>query len=177
MQRTPGQIKSISINLSMQQFEDRTLLERMKQCLDKYHLTPERLKIEITERVLLQDMDYMKMMMEELTKSGICFYLDDFGTGYSNISCVLSLPFEYIKLDKSLLKGIPGDRKAELLVKSMVKTFRSMGLKIVAEGVEEKEQAEMLKEFGVSSIQGYYYGKPMPEEEFLEYILPIKGGV
>ena len=59
----------------------------------------------------------------------------------------------------------------------MVKTFRSMGLKIVAEGVEEKEQVEMLKEFGVSSIQGYYYGKPMPEEEFLEYILPIKGGV
>lgn len=177
LQRTPGQIKSISINLSMQQFEDRTLLERMKQCLDKYHLTPERLKIEITERVLLQDMEYMKMMMEELTKSGICFYLDDFGTGYSNISCVLSLPFEYIKLDKSLLKGIPGDRKAELLVKSMVKTFRSMGLKIVAEGVEEKEQAEMLKEFEVSSIQGYYYGKPMPEEEFLEYILPIKGGV
>ena len=154
----------------MQQFEDRGLTERIKQYLDEYHLTPDRLKIEITERVLLQDMDHMKRMMEQLTGNGIHFYLDDFGTGYSNISCVLSLPFEYIKLDKSLLNGLPGDSRAELLVKSMIQSFERMGLKVIAEGVEEKEQAEMLRMFGADSIQGYYYGKPMPEDEFLAVI-------
>ncbi|MBT9811403.1 EAL domain-containing protein [Enterocloster citroniae] len=170
LQRVPSHIRSISINLSMQQFEDRGLTERIKQYLDEYHLTPDRLKIEITERVLLQDMDHMKRMMEQLTGNGIHFYLDDFGTGYSNISCVLSLPFEYIKLDKSLLNGLPGDSRAELLVKSMIQSFERMGLKVIAEGVEEKEQAEMLRMFGADSIQGYYYGKPMPEDEFLAVI-------
>ena len=81
-----------------------------------------------------------------------------------------SCPFEYIKLDKSLLNGLPGDSRAELLVKSMIQSFERMGLKVIAEGVEEKEQAEMLRMFGADSIQGYYYGKPMPEDEFLAVI-------
>ena len=97
-------IDSISINLSMQQFEDRSLCARIHECLNRSGLNPDQLKIEVTERVLLQDMDYMKMMMEEMTGEGFGFYLDDFGTGYSNISCALSLPLEYTKLDRSLRK-------------------------------------------------------------------------
>lgn len=99
-----GKIDSVSINLSMQQFEDRSLSGRIHECLKRSGLSPDKLKIEVTERVLLQDMDYMKMIMEEMTGEGFGFYLDDFGTGYSNISCALSLPLEYIKLDRSLRK-------------------------------------------------------------------------
>ena len=99
-----GKIDSVSINLSMQQFEDRSLPGRIHECLKRSGLSPDKLKIEVTERVLLQDMDYMKMIMEEMTGEGFGFYLDDFGTGYSNISCALSLPLEYIKLDRSLRK-------------------------------------------------------------------------
>lgn len=159
-------IDSISINLSMQQFEDRRLCARIHECLNQSGLDPDQLKIEVTERVLLQDMDYMKMMMEEMTGEGFGFYLDDFGTGYSNISCALSLPFEYIKLDRSLLVRLPGDSKVQVFVRSMVETFHAMGQKIVAEGVEEEEQIELLRQFGVDCVQGYYYGKPMPEDEF-----------
>ena len=159
-------IDSISINLSMQQFEDRRLCARIHECLNRSGLNPDQLKIEVTERVLLQDMDYMKMMMEEMTGEGFGFYLDDFGTGYSNISCALSLPFEYIKLDRSLLVRLPGDSKVQVFVRSMVETFHAMGQKIVAEGVEEEEQIELLRQFGVDCVQGYYYGKPMPEDEF-----------
>lgn len=108
----------------------------------------------------------MKMIMEEMTGEGFGFYLDDFGTGYSNISCALSLPFEYIKLDRSLLVRLPGDSKVQVFVRSMVETFHAMGQKIVAEGVEEEEQIELLRQFGVDCVQGYYYGKPMPEDEF-----------
>ena len=159
-------IDSISINLSMQQFEDRSLCARIHECLNRCGLNPDQLKIEVTERVLLQDMDYMKRMMEEMTGEGFGFYLDDFGTGYSNISCALSLPFEYIKLDRSLLVRLPGDSKVQVFVRSMVETFHAMGQKIVAEGVEEEEQIELLRQFGVDCVQGYYYGKPMPEDEF-----------
>ncbi|XBX06664.1 EAL domain-containing protein [Enterocloster clostridioformis] len=99
-----GKIDSVFINLSMQQFEDRSLSGRIHECLKRSGLSPDKLKIEVTERVLLQDMDYMKMIMEEMTGEGFGFYLDDFGTGYSNISCALSLPLEYIKMDRSLRK-------------------------------------------------------------------------
>ena len=83
-----------------------------------------------------------------------------------HISCALSLPFEYIKLDRSLLVRLPGDSKVQVFVRSMVETFHAMGQKIVAEGVEEEEQIELLRQFGVDCVQGYYYGKPMPEDEF-----------
>ena len=159
-------IDSISINLSMQQFEDRNLSGRIHECLNRSGLSPDKLKIEVTERVLLQDMDYMKMMMEEMSGEGFGFYLDDFGTGYSNISCALSLHFEFIKLDRSLLVRVTGDSKTQVFVRSMVETFHAMGQKIVAEGVEDEEQIELLRQFGVDCVQGYYYGRPMPEDEF-----------
>lgn len=165
-----GQIDSISINLSMQQFEDRNLSGRINACLKRSGLSPDKLKIEVTERVLLQDMDYMRMIMEEMTGEGFGFYLDDFGTGYSNISCALSLPFEYIKLDRSLLVRLPGDTKVQVFVRSMIETFHAMGQKIVAEGVEKEEQIEILRQFGVDCVQGYYYGRPMPEDEFKDII-------
>lgn len=164
------QIESVSINLSMQQFEDRNLSKRIHECMDKNHITPDKLKIEVTERVLMQDMEYMRMVMEEMTEDGFGFYLDDFGTGYSNISCALSLPFECVKLDRSLLEHLPVDYKLQVFVKSMIETFHAMGQKIVAEGVEREEQIHILRQFGVDSIQGYYYGRPMPEDEFKSVI-------
>lgn len=170
LQTVPVQIRSISVNLSMQQFEDRNLITRMEGYMTRYGLSPDRLKIEITERVILQDTDYMRKMMDALTKMGIGFYLDDFGTGYSNMSCLLSLPFECIKLDRSLLTGLPGNPRTEVLVKSMIHTFKAMGLKVLVEGVEHRVQSVCLEAFGADSIQGYYYGKPMPEDEFMAAI-------
>lgn len=166
-----SQIRSISINLSMQQFADTGLERRILDCLERHHLKPERLKIEVTERVLLQDMAYMKNVMYNMNRAGIGFYLDDFGTGYSNLSSVLEFPFECVKLDRSLLIGFPGNPDSEMLVKTLIELFHSMGGKVVVEGIEDEAQAELLKELGADRIQGYFYSKPLPEEIFDKYYM------
>lgn len=166
-----SKIRNISINLSMQQFADPGLEGRILESLKRHHLKPDRLKIEVTERVLLQDMEYMKNVMYNMNRSGIGFYLDDFGTGYSNLASVLEFPFECVKLDRSLLIGFPGNPDSEMLVKTLIELFHSMGEEVVVEGIEDEAQAELLKEFGADRIQGYYYSKPLPEEAFSKYYL------
>lgn len=163
-----GKIESISVNLSMQQFADMEISDRIQACLKKHHLSPDRLKIEVTERVLLQDMDYMKSVMNEMNHAGIGFYLDDFGTGYSNLASVLEFPFECVKLDKSLLKGFPGNPDSEMMVRMLTELFHSFGNRVVVEGVEDASQAEMLQTIGADRIQGYHYSRPLPQEVFAE---------
>ena len=166
-----SRIRSISINLSMQQFADIGLEKRILDCLERHHLTAARLKIEVTERVLLHDMAYMKNVMYNMNRAGIGFYLDDFGTGYSNLASVLEFPFENVKLDRSLLIGFPGNPDSEMLVKTLIELFHSMGESVVVEGIEDEAQAELLKVLGADRIQGYYYSKPLPEEIFEKYYL------
>ena len=164
-------LKSISINLSMQQFADAGIEGRILDCLKRHHLDPGRLKIEVTERVILHDMRYMKNVMYNMSRAGIGFYLDDFGTGYSNLASVLEFPFECVKIDRSLLIGFPGNPDSEMLIKTLIELFHSMGEAVVVEGIEDESQAELLKEMGADRIQGYYYSKPLPEEIFAKYYL------
>lgn len=107
------------------------------ECIQKHNRSPDRLKLEVTERVILQDMDYMKYVMNKMINTGIGFYLDDFGAGYSNLVSVLEFPFECVKLDKSLLKGFPGNQDSELLIAMKA-----------------------------DCIQGCYYSYPLSEEKF-----------
>lgn len=167
LERNPeSSINSISINLSMQQFADAGIEKRILDCLKRHHLQPGRLKIEVTERVLLQDMRYMKNVMHNMNRAGIGFYLDDFGTGYSNLASVLEFPFECVKIDRSLLIGFPGNTDSEVLIKTLIDLFHSLGQVVVVEGIEKADQAELLREMGADRIQGYYYSKPLPEEIF-----------
>ena len=104
--------------------------------LRRYKVSPSRLKIEITERVLTQDFNRMKTVMEALSKIGVKFYLDDFGTGYSNLSSVLDLHFEYIKIDHSLVSSLPNDRRSMLMIRTLIPFFHKMGCQVVVEGIE-----------------------------------------
>lgn len=104
------------------------------------------------------------------TEAADNFYLDDFGTGYSNLSCVLDLPFECVKLDQSLVAEFPDDQRADLLVRTLVSLFHDMGLQVVAEGVKAAPQAEALARYGADWIQGYYYARPMPESELIPFL-------
>ncbi|EGB94753.1 EAL domain-containing protein [Clostridium sp. D5] len=167
-QNETDKIESISVNLSMQQFADIKISGRIQECLNRHHLSPDRIKIEVTERVLLQDMEYMKHVMKEMNHAGIRFYLDDFGTGYSNLASVLEFPFECVKLDKSLLKGFPENPDSEKMVRMLTELFHSFGNSVVVEGVEDASQAEQLHRIGVDRIQGYYYSRPLPQEVFAE---------
>lgn len=163
------QFQSVSINLSSQQFASEELIDRITGCLNRYRLSPERLKLEITERVLSEDMARMRTMMERLTALGLQFYLDDFGTGYSNLAGVLELPFACVKLDHSLVSGYPDDERTSAMVDTMLELFHAMGCQVVAEGVETSLQAQAITAKGADWIQGYYYARPMPPEELADF--------
>ena len=166
----PEQLKVVSVNLSMQQFMSADLVSDLQALTERFHFDPSRLKLELTERVLSEDIPRMKQMMTELQQMGFLFSLDDFGIGYSNLSTVLDYSFSSIKLDKSLIQGYSDNKQSAFIVNAMLDLFHHMGCQVVAEGVETEAQAQALISRGADWIQGFYYAKPMPEAEFLQFL-------
>ena len=107
--------------------------------------------------------------MAELCRRSLNFYLDDFGTGYSNFSSVLDLPFEAIKLDRSLMVGLPDNPKARMMADTIIPYFHKLGETVVAEGIESRQQAELALRCGADRLQGFYYARPMPEAELVTW--------
>lgn len=168
MSRHPNlEIQTASVNMSMQQFMDKGFVEKVEACLQKWTLPPERIRIEITERMISENPQRTRETLQRLTEKGILFYLDDFGMGYSNFAGVLSLPIETIKLDLTLVHGaFESDRKLVVL-ESLITMLRKAGYSIVAEGIETEEQANTLRILGADRLQGFYYHRPMPESEII----------
>lgn len=113
----------------------------------------------------MDDAAYINNIMDQMQKKGMKFYLDDFGTGYANFSQILDLPFEVVKLDKSLLVKHEDKPKAQRLPDVLVSFFHDLGHTVVAEGVETEEQLEWMERIGVDRIQGYYFARPMAEDD------------
>ncbi len=157
----------LSVNISSQQNEFDETVRRLETLLEKYDIPPQSIKLEITESVLFEDLERARITMEELARRGVGVFLDDFGTGYSNLSNVMSLPFECVKIDKGLLGGIHQNEKSYRLLQTVVNGLRSMNMLLLAEGVETIEQSETVRHLGIDLIQGYYYARPMPSEEFV----------
>lgn len=111
----------------------------------------------------------------EMKRHGIIMGLDDFGTGYSNIATVISIPFGTIKLDKSLVWASMDNQTSALAVKHLVETFKDLGMAVVAEGVETEEQRQLVIDFGVEQIQGYYYSKPLSQQGMEEFLRKNEG--
>jgi EAL domain-containing protein (putative c-di-GMP-specific phosphodiesterase class I) len=128
------------------------------------------LDIEITESVVIGNVEETIQTMEELALTGISFSLDDFGTGYSSISYLKRLPVSTLKIDQSFIRDISADRSDKVLVESMTNMGRLLGLKVVAEGVEEAEQLDLIREFGCDEYQGYYFSRPIPADEFCKLL-------
>lgn len=162
-------IKSISINVSMQQLTDKTLLQRIRSSLYQYDIAPEQLKIEITERVIAKNIRQVSWVMNQFIQEGIQFYLDDFGIGYSNLASVLSLPFETVKLDKTLIDDIVQNHHTYEAIKYIVNMLHFSGFQIVVEGLETKEIVDKMIELPVDKIQGYYFAKPMNEKDTKQF--------
>lgn len=156
----------LSINVSSQQDEFDETVQHLELLLDQYGVDPARIKLEITEMVLLEDLERAHATMDELNKRGIGVYLDDFGTGYSNLVNVMTLPFECVKIDKGFIRNIANNPKSYGMLKTVVNGLRSMNVIALAEGVETTEQDCVVRELGIERIQGYFYARPMPAEEF-----------
>uniref|UniRef100_UPI003983C367 EAL domain-containing protein n=1 Tax=Phenylobacterium sp. TaxID=1871053 RepID=UPI003983C367 len=123
------------------------------------------LTVEITETFLLQDLALSRRHIERLAAKGVRIALDDFGTGYSNLRALMNLPIHTVKLDRSLIADVGRDPRVSKLVKAMLQAARSLGVSIVAEGVEEEAQAVFLRAAGCDRMQGYWFARPMPADD------------
>lgn len=163
-------IGSVHVNFSGIQFSQPNLAGRVLEIIEKNHTPKAAIKIEFTESTLAESTQAVTEFALEMKRHGIKMGLDDFGTGYSNIATVINIPFGTAKLDKSLVWGAVDNKKSALAVKNLTDTFKELGMKVIAEGVETEEQRDLMVEFGVDQIQGFYYAKPMPKEEALEFL-------
>ena len=111
---------------------------------------------------------FLKNAVEDFQNAGIGLCLDDFGSGYANLNAVLKLPFDVVKMDRSLLTGITCDEQAAIFYRSIVMVMQNMGYMIVAEGAETEEEVNLLRSWGVDMVQGYYFSRPLPEKELLK---------
>ena len=158
----------INVNLSVVQLLQKDVVENIKRILDKTGVNPNNIVLEITESFAINDMQRVMDIITGLKKLGPRIALDDFGTGYSSLNYIKQLPLDIIKVDKTFIDDIIEDDYAQAFVKLIVDLSKTIGTKIVVEGVEHKEQFELLKSLGVDYIQGYYFGKPVPANIFEE---------
>ncbi|MBP8226944.1 MAG: EAL domain-containing protein, partial [Pararheinheimera sp.] len=165
----------IAINLSAEQFVDPDLIPRLKLLLDKYELQGTYFELELTERTLVQSMETMLSIMSQIKAMGIHFAIDDFGTGYSSLSYLKKMPMDCIKIDKSFLSGMLENAADFQIIASTIAMVQKLQLQVVAEGVETREQLELLRQQGCDIAQGYLIARPVPQAEltgFLEEHFP-----
>lgn len=163
-------IRTVHVNISMAQCLQQNLTETIAPVLEKYHIPPSMLTLEITERTAITTPERMLRHMKELGKMGVSFAMDDYGSGNANCSYLIRFPFQEIKIDKAIVWAAFEDEKARIVLENEIKTIQRLGIPLVIEGVERREQSEMAEKLGVDYIQGYYYGRPLPEQECLRYI-------
>ena len=160
------QLKNIKYNLSPAQLLKKGYVGRLLEIIREHGLEPSFFQFEITETVATE----YKEEVYEAVEAGTVKKMDDFGSGYANLNAVLKLPFQCIKMDRSMLNGIRQHKVAGEFYRNIVTILRQQGYAIVAEGVEEQEEVELLEAWGVDMIQGYYFSRPLPVEEFLKKI-------
>lgn len=134
---------------------------------------PRRLKLELTESMLVSGVDDVIAKMSALQKLGVDFSLDDFGTGYSSLSYLQRLPLNQLKIDQSFVAGLLDDHSSAVIVQTIIALGQSLGLTVIAEGVETEAQRQMLARLGCEAFQGYLLGRPMPIADFeARYLTP-----
>jgi diguanylate cyclase (GGDEF)-like protein len=150
----------VSVNLSPAQFRDGDVAETVAQVLRETGLPPERLELEITENLLINDTEEVLGKLNRLRQLGVAIAMDDFGTGYSSLSYLARFPFSKIKIDRQFIRNMTRDPAMKAIVKTIIALGKSLDVTITAEGVETEEQAAMLREFGCPQVQGFLYGYP-----------------
>ncbi len=162
---------SVAVNLSALQLGQHDFVQHVKHTLNQYQIPPERLELELTESTLSNNTTATDIL-RELSELGIQLALDDFGTGYSSLTQLQKYPFKVLKIDKSFIQNIQKQNGEALFLKAIYAFAKTLGLQVVAEGVETEWQKNLCKELKIDRIQGYYFAKPMPANELeLKYFL------
>ncbi len=155
---------TVAVNVSMLQFQQTEFVKHVEQILARYELDPQYLELEITESLLMQNLDSNIATLHALRQLGVGLAIDDFGTGYSSLEYLLGFPVTQLKIDRTFIIHIAEDPRQRAIVQAMIDLAHNLNLKIVAEGVETKEQSAILVRLGCDEIQGYYYCRPLDQD-------------
>ncbi|MCU0810000.1 MAG: EAL domain-containing protein [Thiobacillaceae bacterium] len=156
----------VSVNVSARQFHQHDFVETVQRSLDASGIDPARLKLELTESVVLDNVDMVVSRMQQLIALGVSFCLDDFGTGYSSLSYLKRLPLDQVKIDQSFVRDVTEDQNDAAIVRAIMAMSRSLGLKVIAEGVETQAQRDFLLQNECRAYQGFLFCGPVPIEEW-----------
>ncbi len=170
-------VKSVEVNLSGHEVVDKQTYARLMNKMEKYHIPPKFINFEITETAYINNDDAFKENVQRLKEMGSTFSMDDFGSGYSNLLELLKMDYKLVKMYKEFVWNCLDKSKPEnmRMLEYSISFLKDYGLHILAEGVETVEQAEILVEKGVEYLQGFYYSRPIPEDEYIEFLKAQKG--
>ncbi|MCG8445023.1 MAG: EAL domain-containing protein, partial [Hyphomicrobiales bacterium] len=160
----------VSVNVSPIQFRDGELINIVRETLETAGLPPDRLEVEITENVLIDDDQRAISMLRELKELGVRVTLDDFGTGYSSLGYLSRFPFDTIKIDRSFVTGLRTDQSTRSIIETIIKLARALDMDVVGEGVEEIEDLKFLTARGCDELQGYLIGRPAPADQVVRHV-------
>lgn len=161
----------IAVNLSPRQFADEHLLQDVERMLSETGMDSAALELEVTEGMVMQNPERAAMLLGKLRTAGVIVAIDDFGTGYSSLSYLKRFPIDSLKIDRSFIKDLPLDTEDAAITQAIIVMAHSLGLKVIAEGVETEDQAGFLRAHGCDEAQGYYFSKPVPAHEFARLVL------
>jgi diguanylate cyclase (GGDEF)-like protein len=160
----------LAINITAVEFQDPAFISNIQTMLIQYEIPPIYLELEVTENVVITDIDSVMHTIVLLQNMGIKVSIDDFGTGYSSLAYLRKLPIDKIKIDRSFIQEVASNDSDLTIVKTMVELSHGLGKRVLAEGVETQEQLQLLRNIGCDAVQGYFISKPISEEEFTKYL-------
>ncbi len=159
----------LAVNISPKQFHQVVFVEQVQSVLEDCRVNARKLMLELTENIVIEDVNDTITKMQALKRMGVRFSIDDFGTGYSSLRYLKQLPLDQLKIDRSFVNDIAVDANDCVIIETMLSMARHLGLDVVAEGVEDEVQRQFLKHNGCPLFQGYFYSPPLPEAEFIRY--------
>ena len=162
----------ISVNCSRSELLQDDFMRKWFKPLQDSDISAQSMHLEVTESLFTEQFDKLAKILRECQQRGVEVELDDFGTGYSSLSMFQMLPLDIIKFDMSFVKGLDSPKQARIMA-ACVNLVHTLGMKTVAEGVETSQQLDKVKSMGLDMIQGYYYSRPLPEDEFERYLQGI----
>lgn len=154
----------IAVNVSPRQFRQSDFPAQVQEVLERSGIDPARLKLELTESLVLEDVQDAIEKMQAIRRLGVSFSMDDFGTGYSSLSYLADLPLAQLKIDRSFIRNLPGKNNDELITRTIISMGRGLSMHVIAEGVENETQREFLEAYGCNTYQGYLFSPPVPAE-------------
>jgi EAL domain-containing protein (putative c-di-GMP-specific phosphodiesterase class I) len=167
----------LSVNISARQFHQNDFVAHVRAAVARHDIDPRQLTLELTESMLLENVEETVETMRALRQLGVRFSLDDFGTGYSSLQYLKRLPLDQIKIDRSFVRDLAQDASDRAIVATIITMARGFGLDVIAEGVETEAQHRLLAERGCTRCQGYLFGRPVPLDAFERALVPAASGL